>query len=337
MVTRCIVVHLNRSGSMLEKVSSNTAYSLGLDFIFFTFFFAFPFFKALVFLSFANAWLIIPSFFFLSSSFFAFSLSILFTIIKFSLVVIQNPLKTFFLMDCFLSNIGNCIKSSKLMFLPVLKKIIYNYLQLLSLFTNSLTNIKNYFLETVRLTANPLLSISLTTEHLKLFDAWSPFGISTVSTVSLGCFPFFCGRNTGCTGMPFARSSLLDHLGISRDSIWNTCSRFTSVSLVLKMARKWLCPDGSNGTPAKKKKSQPGGASAKKTPKQTRAKSNEPSNTVPLVEIQFFWLTSLSFFSLLLMKNFLCKTALCLSDVGFYGCFFPVPSVSPPSSSAWYL
>ena len=44
----------------------------------------------------------------------------------------------------------------------------------------------------------------------------------------------------------------------------NTCSRFTSVSLVLKMARKQLCPDGSNGTPAKKKKSQPGGASAKK-------------------------------------------------------------------------
>ena len=44
----------------------------------------------------------------------------------------------------------------------------------------------------------------------------------------------------------------------------NTCSRFTSVSLVLKMAQKWLCPDGSNGMPAKKKKSQPRGASAKK-------------------------------------------------------------------------
>ena len=49
----------------------------------------------------------------------------------------------------------------------------------------------------------------------------------------------------------------------------NTCSRFTSVSLVLKMAQKQLCQDGSNGTPAKKKKSQPGGAAAKKTPKQT--------------------------------------------------------------------
>ena len=34
----------------------------------------------------------------------------------------------------------------------------------------------------------------------------------------------------------------------------NTCRRFTSVSLVLKMARKRLCPDGSNGTPAKRKK-----------------------------------------------------------------------------------
>ena len=55
MVMRRIVVHLNRSGSMLEKVSSDTAYSLGLDFIFFTFFFTFPFFKALVFLAFANA------------------------------------------------------------------------------------------------------------------------------------------------------------------------------------------------------------------------------------------------------------------------------------------
>ena len=44
----------------------------------------------------------------------------------------------------------------------------------------------------------------------------------------------------------------------------NTCSRFTSVPLVLKMARKWLCPDGSNGTPAKKRKNQPR-SSGKKT------------------------------------------------------------------------
>ena len=44
----------------------------------------------------------------------------------------------------------------------------------------------------------------------------------------------------------------------------NTCSRFTSVLLVLKMARKRLCPDDSNRTPAKKQKKQPG-SSAKKT------------------------------------------------------------------------
>ena len=55
----------------------------------------------------------------------------------------------------------------------------------------------------------------------------------------------------------------------------NTCSRFTSVSLVLKMAQKWLCPDGSNGTPAKKEKNQPRGASAKKTPQLTTPKSSD--------------------------------------------------------------
>ena len=53
----------------------------------------------------------------------------------------------------------------------------------------------------------------------------------------------------------------------------NTCSRFTSVSLVLKMAQKQLCPDGSNGTPAKKQKNQPR-ASGKKT-QLTTPKSSE--------------------------------------------------------------
>ena len=38
------------------------------------------------------------------------------------------------------------------------------------------------------------------------------------------------------------------------------------------MARKWLCPDDSNRTPAKKQKKQPG-SSAKKTP--TTAKSSD--------------------------------------------------------------
>ena len=49
----------------------------------------------------------------------------------------------------------------------------------------------------------------------------------------------------------------------------NTCSRFTSVSLVLKMARKRLCPDGSNGTPAKKQK------------KQTRSSTEKTQPTMP--------------------------------------------------------
>ena len=48
----------------------------------------------------------------------------------------------------------------------------------------------------------------------------------------------------------------------------NTCSRFTSVSLVLKMARKLLCPDGNNGTLTKRKK-QPHAAAVKKTPPPT--------------------------------------------------------------------
>ena len=55
----------------------------------------------------------------------------------------------------------------------------------------------------------------------------------------------------------------------------NTCSRFTSVSLVLKMAQKQLCLDSSNGMPAKKKKNQPGGASAKKIPQPTMPKSSD--------------------------------------------------------------
>ena len=57
----------------------------------------------------------------------------------------------------------------------------------------------------------------------------------------------------------------------------NACSIFTSVSLVLKMARKWLCPDENNGTPVKRKKNQPA-ASAKKTPPPTMPKSSETAH-----------------------------------------------------------
>ena len=57
----------------------------------------------------------------------------------------------------------------------------------------------------------------------------------------------------------------------------NTCSRFTSVLLVLKMAQKQLCPDRSNGTLAKKKKNQPR-ASGKKTPPSTTPKSSKTAH-----------------------------------------------------------
>ena len=52
----------------------------------------------------------------------------------------------------------------------------------------------------------------------------------------------------------------------------NTCSTFTSVSLVLKMAQKRLCPD--NGTPAKRKRNE-AAASAKKTPPPTTLQSSK--------------------------------------------------------------
>ena len=57
----------------------------------------------------------------------------------------------------------------------------------------------------------------------------------------------------------------------------NTCSRFTSVLLVIKMTRKWLCPDRNNGTPAKRKKNQPA-ASTKKIPPPTMPKSSETAH-----------------------------------------------------------
>ena len=52
-----------------------------------------------------------------------------------------------------------------------------------------------------------------------------------------------------------------------------TCSRFTSVSLVLNMAWKRLCPDGSNGALAKRQKKQPGSSARKTQP--TTPKSSD--------------------------------------------------------------
>ena len=121
-VTWHIVVHLNRSGSKLVKVSSNTVYSLGFVFIFLpTFFFAFLLIAAFSFLAFITASVFIFSFSFLINSFLAFSVSISFTILKFSSVVIQNDLKTFFLIVIFLVKVGIVIRSSKEKLLPILK------------------------------------------------------------------------------------------------------------------------------------------------------------------------------------------------------------------------
>ena len=118
--------HLDRSGSKLVKVSSDTVYSLGFDFIVLpTFFFAFLLIAAFSFLAFVTASVFIFSFSFLINSFLAFSVSISFTILKFSSVVIQNDLKTFFLIVIFLVKVGIVIRSSKEKLLPILKNFIY--------------------------------------------------------------------------------------------------------------------------------------------------------------------------------------------------------------------
>ena len=126
--------------------------------------------------------------------------------------------------------------------------------------------------------------------------------------MSLGFLPFFSECIPAALGCLSPGPPSLIVLASLKTPSENTCSRFTSVLLVLKMARKWLCPDGSKGMPAKKKKNQPGGASTKKTPPLTTPKSSD-TVSVPLVEMQFFWWPSWSFFSLLLRMNFPCKTS----------------------------
>ena len=99
--------------------SSNTGYSFGLIFIFLaTFLICFLFIAAFTFLCFITASFLIFSFSFWSASFFAFSCSILFIILKFSSEVIQKLWNFFFLIVCFLMNVGTCIKSSKEKLLP---------------------------------------------------------------------------------------------------------------------------------------------------------------------------------------------------------------------------
>ena len=66
---------------------------------------------------------LIFSFSFWSASFFAFSCSILFIILKFSSLVIQKLWNIFFLIVCFLMKVGTSIKSSKEKLLPILKNL----------------------------------------------------------------------------------------------------------------------------------------------------------------------------------------------------------------------
>ena len=104
--------------------SSDTGYSFGLIFIFLaTFLICFLFIAAFTFLCFITASFLIFSFSFWSASFFAFSCSILFIILKFSSEVIQKLWNIFFLIVCFLMNVGTCIKSSKEKLLPILKNL----------------------------------------------------------------------------------------------------------------------------------------------------------------------------------------------------------------------
>ena len=104
--------------------SSDTGYSFGLDFILLaTFLICFLFIAAFTFLCFITASFLIFSFSFWSASFFAFSCSILFIILKFSSEVIQKLWNIFFLIVCFLMNVGTCIKSSKEKLLPILKNL----------------------------------------------------------------------------------------------------------------------------------------------------------------------------------------------------------------------
>ena len=104
--------------------SSDTGYSFGLDFIFLaTFLICFLFIAAFTFLCFITASFLIFSFSFWSASFFEFSCSILFIILKFSSEVIQKLWNIFFLIVCFLKDVGTCIKSSKEKLLPILKNL----------------------------------------------------------------------------------------------------------------------------------------------------------------------------------------------------------------------
>ena len=159
-----------------------------------------------MFLVFANAALTICSFFI---NFFLCSFSFnSFYYLKFSSMVIHKPLKSFFLLDCFISNFHNCIKSSKLIFLPVLKSLylqFLSYLQLVSKSTGMNKIAYFFFLATI-----PLFNISFTTDFLNFADALSCGEL-------LCCYyvPFFsCCGYADFSVIPFVQSCFLECLGI---------------------------------------------------------------------------------------------------------------------------
>ena len=90
--------------------------------LFFYHIFLLLFFLCCIYFSgFCHSFSFIFSFSFLINSFLAFSVSICFTILKFSSVIIQNDLKTLFLFVIFLMKDGIAIRSSKEILLPILK------------------------------------------------------------------------------------------------------------------------------------------------------------------------------------------------------------------------
>ena len=109
---------------MLEKVSSNAVYNLGLDFISFYHIFFKLLISLLHFSGFCHCCLL-NVFLFLTFFFFAVSISILLIILMFSSLVIQKLLKISFLFVSLLVNCGRWIKSAKDTIITVIKTFIY--------------------------------------------------------------------------------------------------------------------------------------------------------------------------------------------------------------------
>ena len=179
--------------------SSDTGYSFGLIFIFLaTFLICFLFIAAFTFLCFITASFLIFSFSFWSASFFAFSCSILFIILKFSSEVIQKLWNIFFLIVCFLMNVGTCIKSSKEKLLPILKNLFRLFTKI-QVYFFSLLFLSSLVFFTLTTLALPPLTIPATsiflTSGLKSFKGMFNKFFFPLPTVSLDSF---CVSFFGC-------------------------------------------------------------------------------------------------------------------------------------------